>query len=330
MRTCAASENASGDSFLGSCGQGVHDFFSTLYEGTVGSFQSQAERMAEENRQKAAFEKACEEDHSLAIKRSLEISARLEGVTRPLTDADLKNRSCASLIQAAKARDNFRQFQDYVNKLDSPEFRTQWDEARKRAFQTLKDKVIAEFDKAGVILQCYTPEAQTEMGCKVATALVAGVVVNRTMMSVGSALDTAPSLEISKTEDSLYKATQKAPGSWHKLTVDQARAIIGDDAKSSTEKFRRAMAYIKTRQYPSAADKASDIETLFNDIQSHEYDWDYRRLKGSDGSSVFVGDAGYAVVVDPRGKMYRGSIDYKYFDTGKTWQANYKDLDPVP
>lgn len=78
------------------------------------------------------------------------------------------------------------------------------------------------------------------------------------------------------------------------------------------------------------ADRIDRLEDMFTVIsRSSHGQWQFRRVRGSDGSTLFVGPEGPAVVVDQAGRVFKGIVDMDAFDK-KVWAADYSTLQEIP
>jgi hypothetical protein len=96
------------------------------------------------------------------------------------------------------------------------------------------------------------------------------------------------------------------------------------------QQVRNALTLVQSRPYVSSETKANDLETLFKIIaKNNPREWDFRRVRGSDNSNLFVGPEGPAVAVAPSGKLFKGLVSFQFFHA-LLWPADYSELDEIP
>jgi hypothetical protein len=79
-----------------------------------------------------------------------------------------------------------------------------------------------------------------------------------------------------------------------------------------------------------AWDRANQLEELFEGIARASYgQWEFRRIKGSDNSILFMGPDGPAVAVSPNGRLFKGLVPIDYFGA-TVWPADYSSLEEIP
>jgi hypothetical protein len=112
------------------------------------------------------------------------------------------------------------------------------------------------------------------------------------------------------------------------LTADQARHILrGLDPDVG---LPVVIHKIGTKKYTDSRALANDLDTMFAELQRSSGWWQYKRVAGSDGSIVFTGSIGHAVVVSPSGQVYKGLVDPEFFTTPvKVWPANYSKMKSI-
>jgi hypothetical protein len=106
------------------------------------------------------------------------------------------------------------------------------------------------------------------------------------------------------------------------LTIQQATEVLGNG--KTRQLLDSALKYVDAKSYASATEKAAELKTLL-DALSDVRVWKYRKVQGTDGSTVFVGEIGHAVIVSPSGKVFRGKIPQELYYEG-AWSADYRAL----
>jgi hypothetical protein len=93
------------------------------------------------------------------------------------------------------------------------------------------------------------------------------------------------------------------------LTEAGAQVVVGTWVNGSTN-LRRALAYIFQDTYASRADMIATLERLLAVLQdSSKREWSATKLPASDGSDLYVGPGGFALLVNSAGEFFsiRGS-----------------------
>lgn len=178
MKTCSDRATEENGSILLGCGEGLGQFAASTGDHAIslwdrliyGDPEVEAERAAN-----LQFRQICENDTSLAIKRELVREAWLEGVSRPLTDEQLRQTSCQRLMNDVTARRNFAVVQELGRNLESPEFEEQWDRERERFFESLELQATALAQGLDIRLNCYNSQAKAAIVCKILAAAAAGM-----------------------------------------------------------------------------------------------------------------------------------------------------------
>lgn len=77
-------------------------------------------------------------------------------------------------------------------------------------------------------------------------------------------------------------------------------------------------------------EKTNALEDEFTRIARASYgQWQFRRIKGSDGSTLFMGPDGPSIVIDPHGRIFKGLVDIEFFGR-QVWLADYSFLQEIP
>jgi hypothetical protein len=102
-------------------------------------------------------------------------------------------------------------------------------------------------------------------------------------------------------------------------------------AGTNREMLAQALNHLKGVSGP-AVGKAAVFENLASQISRHSGgSWNAARTVGADGSHIFAGDFGHAVIISPAGEVYLGNVtNFNQFSYGTAGiQPNYVNLKPV-
>lgn len=100
--------------------------------------------------------------------------------------------------------------------------------------------------------------------------------------------------------------------------------VIGhDDVMSihSGTKVKNAIRFLATQKSLSMSELVGLWELAIRVIRDGDSNWKALRAVGSDGSVLFFGPYGPALVFRPDGRIFRGALDYP-LKMGEVWQAN--------
>lgn len=100
-----------------------------------------------------------------------------------------------------------------------------------------------------------------------------------------------------------------------KLTAAVAVEIaLANDAASSQSAYRNAMSHVLQTKYPSTKAKIDEIRVLFSAVERLFPDWSFAEKTLDSKEHMFVGNVGYALLVTPEGKLFRGMATRLGFD----------------
>lgn len=123
------------------------------------------------------------------------------------------------------------------------------------------------------------------------------------------------------------KPVGRGPSASSPTAPAAAKGIPQITSGTNREMLGQAMGHLKGMK-GSAADKANAFEQMASQIsQKSVANWSAARGLGSDGSHVFLGEAGEALVISPQGQVFRGSLGsgIRQAGTGK-FSVDYSKL----
>ena len=117
-----------------------------------------------------------------------------------------------------------------------------------------------------------------------------------------------------------------------KIKMEKARVIVGDAVQfEAREMLNRAIKYIEKQKYNSLEEVMADFDILLWALSvnmSHiDKLWNFDRWPGHDGSIVYRGYQGHALVLQPSGDIFKGVVDKSNRGPdGKSLLINYARL----
>lgn len=125
------------------------------------------------------------------------------------------------------------------------------------------------------------------------------------------------------------------------LTLEQAEEILGhynpDTANGGGPGalIRKAIQYLLTHEQNHFEEAANNMEIFLKTVRllsiMYNPGWGSTRFAGVDGSVGFSGGQGFAVVMSPRGEIYRGTVMIlnSRYSGPFVWNADYSHLTKI-
>lgn len=101
--------------------------------------------------------------------------------------------------------------------------------------------------------------------------------------------------------------------------------LVGhDDVLSiySSTKAKNAIRFLATQKFLSMTELIALWELAIQVIRDGDSNWKARRAEGTDGSVIYHGPYGPALVIRPDRRIFRGTL-IKSLSIGETWSADY-------
>lgn len=111
--------------------------------------------------------------------------------------------------------------------------------------------------------------------------------------------------------------------------------VLSNGAETAQSAYRNAMARVLRTGYQNTGVKIEEIRLLFATVQRLFPEWSFTESTLVSGEHMFVGNVGYALLVSPEGKIFRGMATRLGFDRfdNALFGPPFKDLvevHPVP
>lgn len=103
------------------------------------------------------------------------------------------------------------------------------------------------------------------------------------------------------------------------LTLQRAKRIVHAGPLRSNESLMKAIKYVLKQKYESVAKAVADLEVLLEAISVRsDGNWECHPFSTREGTIGFYGPYGYALTVEPDGRIFKGRIDMDQFAGGAT------------
>ena len=103
------------------------------------------------------------------------------------------------------------------------------------------------------------------------------------------------------------------------LTLQRAKRIVQAGPLRSNESLTKAIKYVLKQKYESVDKAVADLEVLLEAITVRsEGNWKCYPFSTREGTIGFYGPYGYALTVEPDGRIFKGRIDMDQFADGAT------------
>lgn len=141
-----------------------------------------------------------------------------------------------------------------------------------------------------------------------ATEIAEGNAASRMVPNKGPATGAPPALPREVPRPAPTQVPRPAPTQVPPAAAGLPKVVPQITPAANREMVGQAVGHVKSLP-GGAAEKADLFEKLGEQITAHSgHSWRAKRGAGTDGSHVFLGDAGEALIISPAGEMFRGSL----------------------